>query len=41
MLKSSRDKNDGTYRSGEVRGGPASDPGSEILLGGRAGVVRG
>ena len=45
MLNSSRGKNEGTYRSGEGGEGPASDPGSEVLLGGReggrAGAVRG
>ena len=36
MLNSPGDENKGTYRSGE-RGGesPVSDPGSELLLGGR------
>ena len=37
MLNSSRGKNEGTYRSGEGGEGPASDPGSELLLGGREG----
>ena len=62
MLTSSRDKNEGTCRSGEGGGGPAMchaikmkaraevgrgeedplcDPGSELLLGGSARVVRG
>ena len=38
MLKSSRDKNEGTYRSGDGGGGPGPlcDPGSGLLLlGGR------
>ena len=42
MLKSSRDKNEGTYRSREGGEGPLCDPGSELLLlllRGRARVV--
>ena len=42
MLKYSRIKNEGTYRSGAGGGeSPLCDPGSELLLGGGAGVVRG
>ena len=44
MPSYSRDKNEGTHRSGEEGGGPLCDPGSELLLGGRARrvlVVRG
>ena len=41
MLIFSRDINEGTYRIGEGGGGPAiSDPESELLLGGKARVVR-
>ena len=40
-LNSSRDENGGTYRSGDGGGGPAlCDPESELLLGGRARVMR-
>ena len=40
MLKSSRDKNEGTYRVvGRGEEGPLCDPGSELLLGGRARIV--
>ena len=38
MLNFSRDKNEGTYRSGGGEEGPLCDPGSELLLGGRARV---
>ena len=43
MLKSSRDKDEGVYRSGEGGGAGAAlcDPVSELLLGGRARVVQG
>ena len=43
MLSSPRDKNEGTYRSGEgvSEEGPLCDPRSELLLVGRARVVRG
>ena len=42
MLNSCRDKIGGTYRSGEGgEKGPLCDPGSELLLGGSARVVRG
>ena len=35
-------KNEGTYRSGEGGGeGPLRDPGSELILGGNARVLRG
>ena len=39
MLNYSREKIEGTYRSGEGEEGPLCDPGSELLLGGRARVV--
>ena len=42
MLKSSRDKDEGAYRSGDVgEEGALCDPGSELLLGGSTRVVRG
>ena len=41
MLFFSRDKNEGTYRSGEGEESPLCDPGSELLLGGKARAVRG
>ena len=42
MSNSSREKNEGTYRSGNGGGeSPLCDPGSELLLGGSARVVRG
>ena len=37
MLNSSRDKNEGTYRSGDGGGGPLYDPGSELPNTGRQG----
>ena len=40
MLNYSRDKNEGTYRSGRGEEGPLYGPGSELLLGGSARVVR-
>ena len=39
MLKYSRDRNEGTYRSGEGGEGPHCDPGFELLLGGNVRVV--
>ena len=41
MLNYSRDKNEGTYRSGEGEKDPLCYPGSGLLLGGRTRVVRG
>ena len=43
MLNDYRDKNEGTYRSGEggEKGPPLYDPGSEFLPGGSARVMRG
>ena len=43
MLNIARDETEDTYRSGEGEGGGGAlcDPGSELLLGGSARVVRG
>ena len=41
MLDSPRGKYESTCQSWEGGGGPAIDPGSELLLGGSARVVRG
>ena len=40
MLNYFRDKNEGTHCGGEGEKGPLCDPGSELLLGGSARVVR-
>ena len=41
MLSSSRDKNEARTVMGRGEEGPLCDPGSELLLGGSARVVRG
>ena len=41
MLDSPGGKNESTCRSGEGGGGPAIDPGSELLLGGSTRAMRG